>query len=104
MCGRLPGRGYPRAGIASAHATRTLNRVTYEGAKRWLAETGGTWEEVKESTRMRCWIIVSARTALGATVQRHAAFDDTLATRFERRMAVRAAFVRACEELKAALE
>jgi hypothetical protein len=77
--------------------------VTYEGAKRWLAEIGGTWEEVRESTPMRCWIIVSVRTALGATVQRHASFDDTLSTRFERKLAVRGAFVRACEELKSAL-
>jgi len=77
--------------------------VTYEGARQWLAEIGGTWEEVKESTRMRCWIIVSVRTALGATERRHASFDDTLSTRFERELAVRGAFVRACEELKAAL-
>jgi hypothetical protein len=77
--------------------------VTYEGATRWLAEVGGTWEESKEPTRMRCTIIVSVRSAGGTTVQRQSFFDDTLTTPFERRMAVRGAFVRACEELKAAL-
>jgi hypothetical protein len=77
--------------------------VTYEGARRWLAEIGGTWEEAKESTPPRCSIVVSARDARGGMVRRHASFDDTLTTGFERKLAVRGAFVRACEALKAAL-
>jgi hypothetical protein len=77
--------------------------VTYEGARRWLAEIGGTWDEAKESTPPRCSIVVSVMSARGVVVRRHASFDDTLTTRFERRLAVRGAFVRACEALKAAL-
>jgi len=80
--------------------------VTYEGARQWLAEIGGTWEVANEPTppRTRRAIVVSVRTADGQIVQRHALLDDMLTTGFERRLALRGAFVRACEELKRALE
>jgi hypothetical protein len=79
--------------------------VTYEEARRWLAKIGGRWMEATEPTppRMRRSIIVSVRSARGYIVQRHALFDDSLTTAYEREVGFRRAFVRACEELMAAL-
>lgn len=78
--------------------------MTYGEARRWLAKIGGTWEEAKEPAppRLRRSIIVSVRTAKGQIVQRHAPYDDT-AESWVRETEIRRAFVRACEELRAAL-
>lgn len=76
--------------------------VTYEEAKKWLAKIGGEMTEGKEQMRGSGSIVVSVKSARGRVVQRHALFDDTK-TGYERELEIRRAFVRACEELKAAL-
>jgi hypothetical protein len=76
--------------------------VTYEEAKRWLQKIGGEMTEGKEQMRGTGSIMVSVESARGRVVQRHAPFDDTL-TGYQRELEIRRAFIRACEELKAAL-
>ena len=78
--------------------------MSYDEAKKWLARIGGEMVEGKEQMppRRRGSIIVSVKSARGHMVQQHWLFDDTLEG-WERELAIRKAFVRACEELKAAL-
>jgi hypothetical protein len=76
--------------------------VTYEEAKRWLKKIGGEMVEGKEQVRDTGSILVSVKSARGRIVQRHALFDDTKRG-YEREVAIRTAFVRACEALKSAL-
>ncbi|HTQ44930.1 MAG TPA: hypothetical protein VMI75_19355 [Polyangiaceae bacterium] len=76
--------------------------MTYEEARDWLAKIGGQTIEAKEQTRGRGSIIVVVESVRCGTVQRHWLFDDTLVGP-AREMEIRRAFVRACEELKAAL-
>jgi hypothetical protein len=71
--------------------------VTYEDAKRWLEKIGGEMAEQDGS------ITVRVRSARGRNVQRGALFDDGLEGR-EREMAIRRAFLRACEDLRIALD
>lgn len=79
--------------------------VTFDEARRWLGEIGGVWDDARESQplRTRRSIVVSVMTGSGEMVARQALYDDT-AEDWEREMEFRRAFVRACDELKRALE
>jgi len=77
--------------------------VTYEEARKWLAKIGGEMVEGKDQMRGTGSIVVSVKSARHGDVQRHALFDDRLSG-YERELAMRRAFVHACEELRRALE
>ena len=77
--------------------------MTFEEAQRWLAKIGGKMIEAKEQAKGKGSIIVVVESASRGTVQRHWLFDDRL-TGYERELEIRRAFVRACEELKRALD
>jgi hypothetical protein len=83
-------------------AFRRASAMTYKQAKRWLRDIGGEWTEAKEQVPHRGSVIVWVTGAGGAIVQRHALFDDRLTGR-PRQVAISDAFVRACDELEAAL-
>jgi len=76
--------------------------VTYNEAKKWLEKLGGTWIEAKEQVPHKGSIIVEVQSVMRGRVARHALFDDRLQG-FQREVAIREAFVRACEELRRAL-
>ena len=94
----------PVATVEVSIAATSDPGMTYDQAKRWLAKIGGETIEGKEQVppRRRGSVIVSVQSAKGHVVQRHWLFDDTLEGR-ERELAIRKAFVRACEELRVAL-
>lgn len=78
--------------------------MTYEEAKKWLSKIGGQRVEIRNKYRRADAVRSSCPSSRrrGHVVQRHWLFDDTLEGR-ERELAIRKAFVRACEELRAAL-
>jgi hypothetical protein len=76
--------------------------VTYREAQKWLEKIGGTWLEGKEQVPHKGSIIVEVHSAMRGRVARHALFDDRLQG-YERELAIRDAFVRACMELRHAL-
>jgi len=76
--------------------------VTYREAQKWLERIGGTWVEAKEQIPHKGSIIVDVLSAMRGRIARHALFDDRLQG-FQREVAIREAFVRACEELRRAL-
>jgi hypothetical protein len=74
--------------------------MTYEQAKRWLR--GGDWTEAKEQVPHTGSVMVRVTSRRVGIVQRHALFDDRLTGR-QREIAIREAFARACDELKAVI-
>lgn len=76
--------------------------MTYDEATRWLAGMGGRTIEAKEQIQGRGSIIVAIESRRRGRVQRHRLFDDRLRGP-KRELAVHAAFLQACEELKKAL-
>ena len=73
--------------------------MTYNEAKKWLEKLGGTWIEAKEQVAHKGSVIVTVETAMRGSMSRHALFDDRLQG-YEREIAIRKAFVQACENLK----
>jgi hypothetical protein len=88
--------------LTLAVASQKLIAVTYDEAKKWLTKIGGRSIEAKEQTKGTGSIIVVVESVKRGTIQRHWLFDDTL-TGYQRELATKRAFVRACEELKSAL-
>ncbi|HEX8794057.1 MAG TPA: hypothetical protein VF765_24110 [Polyangiaceae bacterium] len=75
-------------------------QMTYDKAVKWLTKIGGTWTEEKHGQGE--FLVVSVKSAKGATVSGRAQFGDSFGAD-RRDLEFQQAFVWACIELKRAL-